>query len=88
MTAARLARQAADAAGRRVAVAGCIGPTGELLAPLPYRWKNALMFSTNKWQDCRRAALICFGLKPLPPLRNCRRPDGLRPLICPRDLKF
>jgi 5-methyltetrahydrofolate--homocysteine methyltransferase len=32
--AARIARKAADAAGRPVAVAGSIGPTGELLAPL------------------------------------------------------
>ena len=34
MAAARLARQAADAAPREVLVAGSIGPTGELFAPL------------------------------------------------------
>ncbi len=34
MAAARLARQAADAAGRMVAVGGSIGPTGELLQPV------------------------------------------------------
>ena len=32
--AARVARRAADAAGRRVLVAGSIGPTGEILAPV------------------------------------------------------
>jgi 5-methyltetrahydrofolate--homocysteine methyltransferase len=32
--AARLAREAADAAGRRIVVAGSVGPTGDLLAPL------------------------------------------------------
>jgi len=32
--AARLARQAADESGRRIIVAGSVGPTGELLAPL------------------------------------------------------
>jgi len=32
--AAALARQVADAAGRRVVVAGSVGPTGDLLAPL------------------------------------------------------
>jgi 5-methyltetrahydrofolate--homocysteine methyltransferase len=34
MAAARVAREVADAAGRRVLVAGSIGPTGEILAPL------------------------------------------------------
>ncbi|AGT09128.1 betaine--homocysteine S-methyltransferase [Paracoccus aminophilus] len=33
-TAARLAREAADAAGRKVLVAGSIGPTGEIMAPM------------------------------------------------------
>jgi len=32
--AARLARERADAAGRRVVVAGSVGPTGEILAPV------------------------------------------------------
>lgn len=34
LSAARLARQAADAAGRPVLVAGSIGPTGEIMAPM------------------------------------------------------
>lgn len=34
LAAARLARQVADAAGREVLVAGSVGPTGEILAPL------------------------------------------------------
>ena len=34
IAAARLARQAADAAGRKVVVAGSMGPTGELFMPL------------------------------------------------------
>lgn len=34
ITAARLARSVADAAGRRVIVAGCIGPTGQIMAPI------------------------------------------------------
>src|SRR5579883_3445559 len=33
-TAATLAREVADASGRRVVVAGSVGPTGDLLAPL------------------------------------------------------
>jgi 5-methyltetrahydrofolate--homocysteine methyltransferase len=34
IAAARLARQAADASGRKIAVAGSMGPTGELFMPL------------------------------------------------------
>ncbi len=34
LAAARIAREVADAAGREVAVAGSMGPTGEILAPL------------------------------------------------------
>lgn len=34
IAAARLAREAADAAGRQVLVAGSIGPTGEIMAPM------------------------------------------------------
>ena len=40
--AARLARRAADAAGRPVLVAGSMGPTGALMAPLgPLTWCEA-----------------------------------------------
>ena len=40
--AARLARRAADAAGRPVLVAGSMGPTGALMAPLgPLTWREA-----------------------------------------------
>jgi 5-methyltetrahydrofolate--homocysteine methyltransferase len=54
--AARIARQVADAAERDVVVAGCIGPTGEIMAPL-----GALSESQAADVFARQAAALAEG---------------------------
>ena len=69
MAAARVARSVAEAGGRRVLVAGSIGPTGEILAPLgPLEPADAEAAFAEQARHWPRAASTCCGSRP------CRRP--------------
>ena len=72
---ARLAKEAVESAGRPVIVAGSIGPTGEIMQPLgALRHEDAAdAFRRNRRARSKKAAPMCFGLRPCRRARKCAR---------------
>jgi 5-methyltetrahydrofolate--homocysteine methyltransferase len=83
--AARIARSAADAAGRTVAVAGSMGPTGELFEPLGTLTHDAAKdASPSRPPPWPRAVPTCCGSRPCPRARRSPPPwPAPRPRGCP-----
>jgi 5-methyltetrahydrofolate--homocysteine methyltransferase len=80
--AARIARRVADESGREVVVAGSMGPTGEIMAPV-----GTLGFEgrglCNRRRTSRAVAPTCSGSRRCPrATRPRRRSPGPRPRVC------
>ena len=72
---AALGREIADASGRDVVVAGSVGPTGEIMAPMgALTHELAVEIFHEQAEGLKAGGLMCCGSKPFPPLRNTAPP--------------
>ena len=83
--AAELAREVADAAGRPVVVAGSMGPTGELFAPLGALTPEAAVEAFAEQGGGLKAggADVCWMRPCRPSRRSARPPKARSPPGCP-----